>query len=99
MGRGLRNTRDDSPANTHRAAEIAGAQQDILREVFETDDLSDVPQLWCLYKEVQSYYLDGVSWLGSSHRLSYGLGGSPLTQFAAPSPRGSHYHDGRRQLG
>jgi hypothetical protein len=53
--------RDDSFADTRRSPEIAGAQQDILREVFETNDLSDVPQLWCLYKEVQSYYLDGVS--------------------------------------
>lgn len=40
--------------------EIIAGQQDILSNVFETDDLSTIPQVWCVYKEVGSYWEDGL---------------------------------------
>jgi hypothetical protein len=40
--------------------EITSAQQGILRDVFQTSDLTDVPQLWCMYKEVQGYYMNNL---------------------------------------
>jgi hypothetical protein len=36
-------------------------QQDILRKVHQKDDLTDVPQLWAIYKEVMGYFAEGVS--------------------------------------
>ncbi|ORY30028.1 hypothetical protein BCR39DRAFT_598553 [Naematelia encephala] len=38
---------------------ITATQQNILKEVYETDDLSTVPQMWCMYKEVAEYYVNG----------------------------------------
>ncbi|EJD45481.1 hypothetical protein AURDEDRAFT_87784 [Auricularia subglabra TFB-10046 SS5] len=35
-------------------------QREILSDVFNTTDLSTVPQVWCLYKEVQNYYNMGM---------------------------------------
>lgn len=35
-------------------------QQDILKEGLGVDDLSEVPMLWCLYKEVQGYKDEGL---------------------------------------
>lgn len=32
------------------------AQRSILTEVFNGTSVSDIPQMWCLYKEVQGYY-------------------------------------------
>lgn len=40
--------------------EIVQTQQNILREVYNTSDLSGIPQMWCLYKEVGEYYADGL---------------------------------------
>jgi hypothetical protein len=34
------------------------AQRTILSEVFSETNVSDIPQMWCLYKEVQGYYED-----------------------------------------
>ncbi|CZT52422.1 uncharacterized protein RSE6_13758 [Rhynchosporium secalis] len=31
-------------------------QREVLTEVFPNTNVSDIPQMWCLYKEVQSYY-------------------------------------------
>lgn len=39
---------------------IVQTQQDILREVYDVTDLSGVPQMWCLYKEVGEYYAEGL---------------------------------------
>lgn len=36
-------------------------QQRILRDVYNTTDLSAIPQMWCLYKEVQGYYEGGMN--------------------------------------
>ena len=35
---------------------VVKAQREILAEVFPNTNVSDIPQMWCLYKEVQSYY-------------------------------------------
>jgi hypothetical protein len=32
------------------------AQRQIFEEVFPNTNVTDIPQLWCLYKEVQDYY-------------------------------------------
>jgi hypothetical protein len=41
--------------------DITATQQSILKDVYETDDLSSVPQMWAMYKEVGEYYQHGVS--------------------------------------
>ena len=58
---GMRGLGDEaSPTITAELlAEIVAAQQEILSDVFGTDDLINIPQLWCLYKEVGGYYEDG----------------------------------------
>lgn len=35
-------------------------QREILSTVFDTSDITGVPQVWCLYKEVQAYYEKGM---------------------------------------
>lgn len=43
---------------------VVATQRDILAQVFGNDSVSDpevVPQMWCLYKEVQGYYEAGMS--------------------------------------
>ena len=38
---------------------VVAAQREILAEVFNgTANVTDIPQMWCLYKEVQGYYED-----------------------------------------
>ncbi|KAI9761816.1 MAG: urea active transporter [Chaenotheca gracillima] len=39
---------------------ITATQRDILTDVFDTTDLSTIPQMWCLYKEVEGYYEEGL---------------------------------------
>jgi hypothetical protein len=39
---------------------VTESQQEILREVYQTSDLHDIPQLWAMYKEVMGYYANGV---------------------------------------
>lgn len=39
--------------------EVIGTQRHILAEEMN-DDLTKVPQMWCLYKEVMSYYREGL---------------------------------------
>ncbi|KAH8079833.1 hypothetical protein BXZ70DRAFT_1050614, partial [Cristinia sonorae] len=39
---------------------IVADQRQILTDVFNGTDISTVPQLWALYKEVQGYYEDGM---------------------------------------
>jgi hypothetical protein len=41
--------------------DITASQQSILKDVYGTDDLSGVPQMWAMYKEVGEYYQHGVS--------------------------------------
>lgn len=39
---------------------IVEDQREILAKVFDDRELSEVPQVWCLYKEVQAYYEKGM---------------------------------------
>ena len=42
--------------------EIVGVQQGLLHDVFNTTDLASagIGQMWCMYKEVQGYFADGM---------------------------------------
>lgn len=40
--------------------DIVNVQQNVLSEVFDTSNMSSIPQMWCLYKEVGGYYEDGM---------------------------------------
>lgn len=42
-------------------SDITAVQQDILRKVYEMDDISSIPQVWAMYKEVMGYFADGMS--------------------------------------
>lgn len=59
---GMRGLGDQaSPTLTAEALEeIVHVQQRLLSDVFETNDTSSIPQMWCLYKEVGGYYEDGM---------------------------------------
>lgn len=35
---------------------MVASQRSILGEVFNGTNVTDIPQMWCLYKEVQGYY-------------------------------------------
>lgn len=41
--------------------DITAVQQDILRMVYETDNIDSIPQVWAMYKEVMGYFADGMS--------------------------------------
>ncbi|PGH27923.1 hypothetical protein AJ80_00473 [Polytolypa hystricis UAMH7299] len=59
---GMRGIGDvESPTLTAELlGEVVDGQQQILRDVFKQDDVSDIPQMWCLYKEVAGYFEDGL---------------------------------------
>ncbi|KAK2796366.1 hypothetical protein FQN50_009582 [Emmonsiellopsis sp. PD_5] len=40
--------------------EIVDGQREILGDVFKTDDVTTIPQMWCLYKEVGGYFHEGL---------------------------------------
>jgi hypothetical protein len=40
--------------------DIINVQQDLLRDTFNRDNISDIPQMWCLYKEVGGYFEQGL---------------------------------------
>ncbi len=46
-------------ANIARLEKIVKVQREMIAEEIDTD-VSKVPQLWCLYKEVQDYYYEGM---------------------------------------
>ncbi|WWD20430.1 hypothetical protein CI109_104906 [Kwoniella shandongensis] len=53
----------DSPltgASNELVQNITHAQQEILKDVYDTDDLSKIGQVWCMYKEVGGYYVNGL---------------------------------------
>jgi hypothetical protein len=41
--------------------DIIAVQQRILKNVFDRDNISSIPQMWCLYKEVGGYYEQGMT--------------------------------------
>jgi hypothetical protein len=59
---GMRGVGDNaSPTMTAPLLEnLVVAQQQILSEVFNTTDVSSIPQMWCLYKEVGGYFQQGL---------------------------------------
>jgi hypothetical protein len=57
--RGANDTAMSAGTNTHLLEKIVGDQRRIISETINPD-LAKVPQVWCLYKEVQSYYEQGM---------------------------------------
>ena len=41
--------------------DIISVQQGILRDVFNEQNISSIPQMWCLYKEVGGYFEQGMT--------------------------------------
>lgn len=39
---------------------VVAEQRKILLDVFNGTKITDIPQMWCLYKEVQGYYESGM---------------------------------------
>ncbi|WP_075187102.1 glycosyl hydrolase 115 family protein [Teredinibacter haidensis] len=58
--RGQEDTPMSENENIDLLETIVNDQRKILSGVFEDRDISEVPQVWCLYKEVQSYYENGM---------------------------------------
>jgi hypothetical protein len=57
---GLRAENDSgAPIGKNLTEQIVGAQRKILAEEMNPD-LTKIPQLWCLYKEVQDFYNEGL---------------------------------------
>ncbi|OCH83989.1 hypothetical protein OBBRIDRAFT_742368 [Obba rivulosa] len=56
--------RGDEPINEEGdislLEEIVSDQRTILSNVFNTSDVTTIPQMWCLYQEVEGYYDDGM---------------------------------------
>ncbi|KAF4617044.1 hypothetical protein G7Y89_g15106 [Cudoniella acicularis] len=40
---------------------VVATQRDVLSKVFNGSRVQDIPQMWCLYKEVQGYYEGGMT--------------------------------------
>lgn len=59
---GMRELGDTTSPTLHASSleDIINVEQDILRDVFNTTDVSDIPQMWCLYKEVGGYFEQGM---------------------------------------
>ena len=57
--RGLGDTASPT-LNASSLQQIIQVEQSILKEVLNTTDLSDIPQMWCLYKEVGGYFQQGL---------------------------------------
>ncbi|KAF2454677.1 hypothetical protein BDY21DRAFT_290855 [Lineolata rhizophorae] len=58
--RGVHDTAMSDDVQTGLLETVVDAQRDILADVYEVDDSSAIPQMWCLYKEVQAYYEQGM---------------------------------------
>lgn len=58
--RGQADTPMSDEQNIGLLEKIVADQRDILKEVFNDRGISEVPQVWALYKEVQGYYEDGM---------------------------------------
>ena len=39
---------------------VVAKQREVLGDVFDGSKVEDIPQMWCLYKEVQGYYEKGL---------------------------------------
>ncbi|EDY82403.1 hypothetical protein VDG1235_2025 [Verrucomicrobiia bacterium DG1235] len=58
--RGQADTPMSETEDTELLEKIVDAQRKILTEVFDDRDITEVPQVWALYKEVQGYYESGM---------------------------------------
>ncbi|WP_416307562.1 glycosyl hydrolase 115 family protein [Neptunicella sp. SCSIO 80796] len=58
--RGQADTPMSETENIGLLEEIVADQRQILKETFSDRDISEVPQVWTLYKEVQGYYEKGM---------------------------------------
>jgi Glycosyl hydrolase family 115/Gylcosyl hydrolase family 115 C-terminal domain len=47
--------------NSSALQTILHDQEQILSQVYDTNDTSTIPQMWCLYKEVGAYYEEGLT--------------------------------------
>ncbi|CAE6342753.1 unnamed protein product [Rhizoctonia solani] len=50
----------EESTNIKNLEDVVAAQRQILAQVYNKSDATTIPQMWCLYKEVQSYYEDGM---------------------------------------
>ncbi|KAG9094994.1 hypothetical protein FS749_011331 [Ceratobasidium sp. UAMH 11750] len=50
----------EESTNIKNLEDVVDAQRKILAQVYNKSDATTIPQMWCLYKEVQSYYEDGM---------------------------------------
>ncbi|QRW07035.1 glycoside hydrolase family 115 protein [Ceratobasidium sp. AG-Ba] len=50
----------EESTNVKNLEAIVDAQRKVLAKVFNKSDSTTVPQMWCLYQEVQAYYEDGM---------------------------------------
>ncbi|KAF7176425.1 hypothetical protein CNMCM7691_002554 [Aspergillus felis] len=59
---GMRGTHDSAnPTNTKQSlGDIVNTQQQILSDVLNMTNISSIPQMWCLYKEVGQFYEEGL---------------------------------------
>ena len=59
---GMRGLGDaESPTlNASQLQTIVQVQQQLIGEVYNTTNVSGIPQMWCLYKEVGGYFADGL---------------------------------------
>ena len=58
--RGQQDTPMSEGENIGLLEKIVADQREILGNTFKDRDISDIPQVWCLYKEVQSFYENGM---------------------------------------
>lgn len=61
---GMRGFADTAMTGTRQSElleDVISVQQGLLRDVFGVNNVSSIPQVWCLYKEVQGYYEKGMS--------------------------------------
>ncbi|KAG8724792.1 hypothetical protein FRC09_014214 [Ceratobasidium sp. 395] len=50
----------EESTNVKNLETIVDAQRNILAQVYNKSDATTIPQMWCLYQEVQAYYEDGM---------------------------------------
>ncbi|CAE6342716.1 unnamed protein product [Rhizoctonia solani] len=50
----------EESTNVKNLEAVVDAQRQVLAKVFNKSDATTIPQMWCLYQEVQSYYEDGM---------------------------------------
>lgn len=50
----------DEQTNINLLEKVVADQRKILAEVYNGTDVTTIPQMWALYKEVQAYYEGGM---------------------------------------